>query len=118
MTQQRHASIVTCSDCALSKGIDDPNEAVAFYRRHHSITSHDLEWDRADFPLLESVRSDDLKTVIDQLEAQCPDGVPIGLITAAMSRRNVTIGDTLKAIYDLRMRGELYEPRDDHLRTT
>lgn len=118
MTQQRHASVVTCPDCAVSKGISDPNEAVAFYRRHRSITGHDPEWDRADFPALESVRSNDLTTVIGGLESRYSDGVPIGLVTAAMSDRHATIGETLEAIYDLRMRGELYEPLDDHLRVT
>lgn len=107
---------VVCSDCGVRKRIEFENEAVAFYRRHRSVTGHDIEWELID--AVEQVASDDLRSIIDELQARFPDGVPIGVITVAMSERGATIGETLGDIRELRMGGELYEPRDDHLRVT
>lgn len=60
----------------------------------------------------------DLEEVIATLEGRFEDDVPIGVITAVMSERGHTIGETLSAIRERRLGGELYEPRDDHLRVT
>lgn len=121
MKQQERADfIVVCADCELRKELATPNEAVAFYHRHRSITGHDVSWERADIDLLRRVPAGDLKTVIEglALEGEFTDGVPTGVITAAMSERGATIGETLEAIHELRMAGELYEPRDDYLCVT
>ena len=118
MKQRERADlIVACDDCELRTEIDTPNEAVSFYRRHRSITGHDVGWERADVDLPE-VPAGELKTVIDwlELEGEFADGVPIGVITVAMGERDTTIGETLAVIHELRTDGELYEPRDDYLR--
>ncbi|MCL7418981.1 MAG: hypothetical protein M8354_14260, partial [Halalkalicoccus sp.] len=120
--RERGGSVVVCPDCELRKAIETPNEAVAFYRRHAAITGHDVDWERADVDGLEAVTpestDDDPRAVIRTLEGRFPEGVPIGVVTAAASRRGATIGETVDAIRELRMDGELYEPRDDHLRVT
>lgn len=41
-----------------------------------------------------------------------------GVVTAVASERGLTIGETSATIRDRRMAGELYEPRNDHLRVT
>lgn len=110
--------VVTCPECEVQRGIDDVNEAVAYYRRHHSLTGHDIEWERADIDDLSVVSSEDLTSIISDLEEQLGESVPIGLVTVVLSRRGVSIGQTLESIRDLRMNGDLYEPRDDHLRVT
>ncbi|MFC7222503.1 hypothetical protein ACFQKF_05035 [Halalkalicoccus sp. GCM10025322] len=109
---------VVCADCELRKDLSTPNEAVAFYRRHRSITGHDVDWKRADITDIEAVPKGDLKAVISALEERFPEGVPVGVVTAARSVQGATIGRTLEAIHERRMAGELYEPRDDHLRVT
>lgn len=111
-------SVVVCPDCELRKGVETPNEAVAFYRRHAAITGHDVDWERADVDGLETVTDDDPRAMIRTLEERFPEGVPIGVVTAAASRQGATIGETVDAIRELRMGGELYEPRDDHLGVT
>jgi hypothetical protein len=116
--RERGGSVVVCPDCELRKAIETPNEAVAFYRRHAAITGHDVDWERTDVDDLGAVTDDDLRGVIRTLEGRFPEGVPIGVVTAAASRRGATIGETVDAIRELRMGGELYEPRDDHLRVT
>lgn len=121
MSQRERRSFVVCEACDVSKEVDDPNEAVAFYRRHRSITGHDVAWGWTDFDGLESRsdrESDDLASVIAGLEGRFEDGVPLGIVSAAMADRGRTIGETLEAIRSLRMDGELYEPRDDHIRVT
>lgn len=119
MSQQNRAMFVAvCPDCDVDKRSNDANEAVAFYRRHHSLTGHDIEWERADLDVLDAIPDDSLETVIGELEDHYVDGVPIGVVTAAMHGRGFSIGETMDAIHDLRMRGALYEPRDDHLRVT
>ena len=108
---------VVCADCEVHKELEDANEAVTFYRRHRSITGHDVEWVRAD-GVPKVAPEGDLEEVIAALEGRFEDGVPIGVVTAAMGNRGLTIGETVSAIRELRLGGELYEPRDDHLRVT
>ncbi|WP_336344596.1 hypothetical protein [Halalkalicoccus ordinarius] len=108
---------VVCTDCEVHKEVGDANEAVAFYRRHRSITGHDVEWVRAD-GVPKVAPEGDLKEVIAGLEGRFENGVPIGVVTAVTSERGRTIGETLSAIRELRMAGELYEPRDDRLQVT
>jgi hypothetical protein len=109
--------IVTCPDCVIHKEIEDVNDAIVYYRRHYSLTGHDLVWDRADFDS-SAVSSNEPLAIIAELEAQLASSAPIGLITVAMSKQGTTIGETLEQIHDLRMAGKLYEPRNDHLRVT
>ncbi|WP_224336508.1 hypothetical protein [Haloprofundus halobius] len=115
MTQQRRAAFaVACSECEVLKEVDDPNEGVAFYRRHHALTGHDVEWERIDFDAGD-VPSGDLKAVVRELERRYDGGVPVGVVTAAMSEQRASMRETLDGLRELRMNGELYEPRDDHL---
>lgn len=114
---ERARLVVTCPDCAVRKPIDDVNEAVAFYRRHRAITGHDVEWERAELDG-GRVAGEDLRSVIATLESRTGGHVPLGLVTVAMGERGMTIGETLEGVRELRMNGELYEPRDDHLRVT
>lgn len=121
MSRQDQAPfVVVCPDCDVRKRADEPNEAVAFYRRHHSLTGHDIEWERADLDVLDALPDEpgDLRGVIDELASHYPEGVPIGVVAAAMDGHGLSIGETMDAIHELRMRGALYEPRDDHLRAT
>ncbi|MFC7007201.1 hypothetical protein ACFQIA_05405 [Halalkalicoccus sp. GCM10025704] len=85
-----------CADCELRKDLSTPNEAVAFYRRHRSITGHDVDWKRADITDIEAVPKGDLKAVISALEERFPEGVPVGVVTAARSVQGATIGRTLR----------------------
>ncbi len=118
MSHHDHSSSVVCGACDLSKEFEDPNEAIAFYRRHRSITGHDVAWDRVDFDSLEPLSKDDPASVIAALEDRFEDGVPLGIVSAAMASEGLTIGDALSEIRSLRMEGKLYEPRDDHVRVT
>lgn len=113
----RSRLVVTCSNCALHEEIETPNEGVAFYRRHRSLTGHDLEWERADIGL-HPVPSGDLHSAIGELERRLDGAVPLGVVTVAMGERGATIGETLEGVRELRLEGKLYEPRDDHLRVT
>ncbi len=115
MTQrQRSAFTVTCDDCGVETGLNSANEIVDFYRRHHRQTGHDVTITRADLAF-ELPTDGDLESVVADLETHYEDGVPIGSITAAMREQGFTVGETLEEIYDVRMTGALYEPRDDHL---
>lgn len=115
---ERAPFAVVCADCEVSKELDDANETVAFYRRHHSVTGHDVEWARADLDVPEAASETDLGELIGELQERFESGVPIGVVAAAMGERGHTIGETLAAIRERRMDGQLYEPRDDHLRVT
>lgn len=115
---ERAPFAVICADCEVRKELDGVNEAVAFYRRHRSVTGHDVEWVRADLDVTAAASEDDLEELIGELEGRFEDGVPIGVVAAAMGERGCTIGETLAAIREQRMAGELYEPQDDHLRVT
>lgn len=117
MSQQRSAAFaLACSDCGVRKETDTANEAMAFYERHDDLTGHDLAWERADLDVdPDAVATDDVWETVDRLGERYEEGVPVGVITAVMSERGLSIRETLAEIYDLRMRGKLYEPRDDHL---
>ncbi|WP_254537027.1 hypothetical protein [Halomarina litorea] len=113
------AFVVTCEDCAVETRTDDPNETVAFYRRHRSATGHDVVWEGADAAALDGldVPADaDLAAVVRALDGAYEGGVPLGVVAAAMGERGATMAETFEAVHDLRMTGGLYEPRDDHLR--
>ena len=56
------------------------------------------------------------EAVLDALDEQFKGGIPLGIITAAMSKQGWTVGETIAALHELRMSGALWEPRDDHLR--
>jgi hypothetical protein len=116
--EERADLAVVCADCDLRTDLNTPNEAVAFYRRHSSITGHDVGWKRADVTGIETVPEGDLEAVISALEERFPAGVPVGVVTVVRSVQGATIGGTLEAIHERRMAGDLYEPRDDHLRVT
>lgn len=120
MSQQKRATyVVTCADCDVRKATDDANETVAFYRRHHGLTGHDVAWERADGDALDAVPDEgDLEAVISALEDHYDDGVPLGVVAAAMGERGLAVGETLDRVRELRMTGALFEPRDDHLRVT
>lgn len=122
MTERNCARLViTCPDCAVHEEVDSPNDGVAFYRRHRSVTGHDLEWEPPDHDDYRVVPSDGIVSVIgalEQLEQRLGDSVPIGAVTVALGERGATIGETLEEIRELRMEGMLYEPRDDHLLVT
>lgn len=64
------------------------------------------------------VSKGDPSELIGEREGRFEDGVPIGVVTAVASERGLTIGETSATIRDRRMAGELYEPRNDHLRVT
>lgn len=124
MSQQRpRAFVVACEDCEVERATDDANETTAFYRRHSAATGHDLVWKRVDLDLaagaldtLDEREDADPKAVVAALDDHYADGVPIGVVAAAMGERGATVGEAFDAIHALRMRGALYEPRDDHLR--
>ncbi len=116
MTQQDPRFVATCPECENRTETDTANEVVAFYRRHHSLTGHDIEWERAALNALDEIPTDaELGSVIEGLGEHYESGVPVGVITAAMSERGLAVGETLAEIHELRMRGRLWEPRDDHL---
>lgn len=117
--QTRAACVVTCADCEVAKETDDPNEAVAFYRRHNSLTGHDVDWERAALDPVEGAPAEgDLEGIVRGLEQHYDDdqGVPFGAVCAAMAKQGYTVGETLSLVHDLRMTGALFEPTDDHLR--
>ncbi|MFC7156818.1 hypothetical protein ACFQPA_15380 [Halomarina halobia] len=119
MSERRSAAfVVACPDCEERRATDDANETVAFYRRHRAATGHDVVWERAAFDGDDALPDGDLAAIVDELDGRHEDGVPIGVVAAALGARGVSMGETLERIRALRMRGGLYEPRDDHLRAT
>jgi hypothetical protein len=93
------------------------NEVIAFYRRQQELLDTDIEWVFADHPAVtESPDSDSIDAVLRALDDYFNNGVPLGVLAAAMSKQGWTVGDTLAEVYDLRMSGSLWEPRADHLR--
>ncbi|WP_137290333.1 hypothetical protein [Natronorubrum halophilum] len=109
-----HAFEATCSDCGTTKTAESPNELIECYRRHSRHTSHELVWTRADVAF-ELPAADDLERIVGELETHYEEGVPIGIVAAAMNDRGATIGETLESIREVRLTGALYEPRDDHV---
>lgn len=120
--QRQVAYAASCPDCDVDIRSDEPNEIVEFYRRHSSVTGHDVEFTRIQPDLVDAVTEDDLKEVytledvVARLETEYDHGVPIGAIAAAMSEQGLSIGETLEKLHEIRMGGGLYEPQDDHLR--
>ena len=111
--RQTRRFAVTCPTCGTREELDDPNEAVEMYRRHRSVTGHAIEWERADLDV--DVPSGGVEATLRALGDRYDEGVPVGVLTAAMSERGVGIDETLDELYELRMAGQLYEPKDDHL---
>lgn len=111
--QEPHAGVVTCAACDLHTAVDEPNDAIDLYRRHAGVTGHDVEWERV--AVGDAVAAADVKDALVELGDDYPEGVPLGVLTAALSEQGVTIAETLDALYDLRMSGEIYEPRDEHV---
>lgn len=116
MSEQRSdLFVVACPDCAVDRRTDDPAEVVAFFHRHRRVTGHEPVFESADVPLRDAPEGGEVKDVIRALEPEFEDGVPVGVLAAVMHERGVSIAETLDRVYEVRMRGGLYEPRDDHL---
>lgn len=117
MSEQRTPAFrAVCPACDAGVESDDPNELVAFHRRHHGVTGHDVAVERASLPVDEAALPEGgVTTVIDALGDDYPDGVPLGAVAAAMAERGRTVGETLDLVHEARMTGALYEPADDHL---
>ena len=107
-----HAGVVTCPACELHLAVEEPNEAVEIHRRHGRVTGHEVEWERT--ALTDTAPSTDVESVLAALDEEYDEGVPVGVLTATMSTRGVTIGAVLDELYSLRMEGAIYEPLDDH----
>jgi hypothetical protein len=111
-TTEPHAGIVTCTACDLHVPVAEPNEAVEVYRRHERVTGHEIEWERTAIDV--TATSSDVESVIEALDDEYSDGVPVGVLTAAASTQGVSISDVLDELYSLRMEGMIYEPLGDH----
>lgn len=107
-----HAGVVTCPACDLHLAVTEPNEAVEVFRRHERVTGHEIEWERT--TLTDTAPSADVESVLAGLDEEYAEGVPVGVLTATMSTREVSIGVVLDELYSLRMEGAIYEPLDDH----
>ncbi|WP_336338595.1 hypothetical protein [Haloarcula brevis] len=93
------------------------NEVIGFYRRQQELLDTDLEWVFAEHPAVTAAPdSDSIDAVLRELDDYFENGVPLGILAAAMSKQGWTVGDTLAEVYELRMSGSLWEPRADHLR--
>ncbi|WP_224450418.1 hypothetical protein [Haloprofundus salilacus] len=113
-TQEQASYVAVCPECDVDLQTDEPNEIVAFHRRHYRVTGHDVKLERTELNF-EEVTSTDIKGVVRQLEEQYENGVPIGVVAAVMNEHGLTIGETLDKIHEVRMTGGLYEPRDNYL---
>lgn len=113
--QKQAAFVVRCPSCGTERRTDEPNEVVEFHRRHRRVTGHDVEWVRAELPVDNVPEEGDVEAVVRHLQRRFEGGVPLGVVAAAMARNDVPIAGTLDAVYEVRMRGGLFEPRDDHL---
>ncbi|GAA0307329.1 hypothetical protein [Halarchaeum salinum] len=111
--QEPQAGVVTCPVCDLHTAVDDSNDAVDLYRRHASVTGHDVEWERV--AVGDTVSTGNVKAALVELGNDYSEGVPLGVLTAALAAQGISIAETLDTLYDLRMGGEIYEPRDDHV---
>lgn len=103
-----------CSTCELYIPVTEPNEAIEIYRRHTRVTGHEVDWERT--ALSVTAASTDTESTLRDLGATFSDGVPIGVLTAALSTQGVPISEVLDDVYNLRMEGRVYEPSDDHFR--
>ncbi|RBI62406.1 hypothetical protein DMJ13_11095 [halophilic archaeon] len=116
MTNQTQAFYaVSCPECDVQMETDTPNEIVEMYRRHSSVTGHDVEIAQAETSFADDIDGDEIEPVIRQLQEQYRNGVPIGVVAAVMSDRGLSLAATLDEIHERRMDGGLYEPQDDHL---
>lgn len=106
---------VACPECEIRTETDVPNEIVECYRRHNSVTGHEIEIEHAATDAIDDVDADGVEEVIRELQEQYQEGVPLGVVAAVMHDRGVSLTETLDDIYDIRMGGGLYEPQDDHI---
>jgi hypothetical protein len=113
--QERMALVANCAECSERKETETPNEVIAFYRRHRTLTGHDIEWECTDHESIGKTTGDDLKSVVLKLGEEFEDGVPLGLVAAAMGKQGRTVGETLADLRELRMTGHVWEPKDDHV---
>ena len=112
MTRVTDPFVAACPHCAERTATDDPNEVVRFFRRHHAVTGHDVEWERIPSLPADLPAEADLDAAVEAVDD--PDA-PLGTVTAATSEWGWTVGETLDAIHDRRLTGALWEPRDDHV---
>jgi hypothetical protein len=111
-TNESHAGVVTCPACELHILVTDPNEAIEIYRRHKRVTDHEVEWERTSLNVTTS--STDTETVLTELADEYSEGVPIGVLSAALSAKGLAISEVLDELYSMRMEGKIYEPQEDH----
>jgi hypothetical protein len=121
MTQMSHQDTVPfvaqCTRTGETIETTTANEVVAFYRRQQRLMDTDVEWVVADHDAISpELDADSVESALRELDDEFEDGIPIGILTAAMSNEGKTVGETLTDLYELRMSGSIWEPRSDHLR--
>ena len=93
------------------------NDIVAFYRRQHRLTGTDVEWVVSEHPAVtQAPDSGNIEAILRELDEQFKGGIPLGIITAVMSKQGWTVGETIESLSELRLSGALWEPREHHLR--
>lgn len=105
-----------CRACDTGVRTDEPNETIAFFRRHRRVTDHDVEIGFADGSAPAELEDADVLTVVRELQSTYDTGVPVGVVAAVMGEHGCPIDGTIDRIHERRMDGTLYEPTDGHLR--
>lgn len=108
---ERAPLAVVRADREVHKDLDDANEADVL--PSPSLPGPDVEWVHADLDVSKPPQGDDLGEPHDELQGRFERRRHRrGERTRSHDRRD------LAAIRERWMAGELYEPRDDHLRVT
>lgn len=114
---------LSCKTCDEVWKFDDVDAAEKFKEEHGEVTDHEIARKPEEFQSslnLDGSRLTDniIKDAIIKIEREYEDGAPIQAVCAVLVESGVELSDVLDQIENLRVKGEVYEPKSGHLRTT
>lgn len=113
---------VRCETCENEWSFDTEEEAEQHIREHSTWTDHEIENDpqQEEYVWFENSeqRHGNIKQVIATLESHHEEGAPEEMVAQVLTDEGMDHSKIRSEIEKLRKKGEVYEPRTGHLRTT
>lgn len=114
--------IVSCDVCDDDWEFEDEGRARDFRQEHAEFTDHEIEnepFQEAMGPpqVGEITNPNQLRSLIERLEEHYEEGVPVQAIYASVGDDETAIAGVKSKLDALRLKGEVYEPQHNRIRT-
>jgi hypothetical protein len=113
---------LACEECDKEWEFDNAGNAEQFRKEHGEVTDHEIDDgpEEIEVNVIDGDTMSDagLKEVIARIEEEYEEGAPLKAVYGVVTANGVELSDAQEQVESLRVKGEVYEPKSGHLRTT